>query len=1021
MLNTKNILSKSVILAGQLPLVYLVQQHPDWIKNYPKDAIILFLGYEILLFLLGFGRKIWKIVWTDNLEKEIVEASAGWVLNSVRTYFSGFRKRYNKRLYFDNRFFNMKGLRTQGTFTLELDKVFVDLKITPATKNSPINFKLLEQRKLNNSRPVWDFLRIYLKNKDNYGTYFAMIGSPGCGKTTLLQHIALVFANNKQKSVRLPPLTPVFLYLRNHIDEICNNGDNLSLSQVAHNYFSKESIFNELNPPKNWFENQLIKGKCIILLDGLDEVAKLEQRIKVSEWVSNQIKIYAKCPFIITSRPHGYYSAPLSGVHILEVQPFHQDQVKKFVHSWYREVEIFSTGKNDAGIHNLAENNANDLLNRLQELPALSKLTVNPLLLTMISIVHRYRGQLPGRRVELYSEICDVLLGHWRSAKGIANTITAAQARVVLQPLAAEMMHRHVRQISIKDASNIIKPFLKTINQRVNNAEEFLLQVQESSGLVHESELKEWSFAHLSFQEYLAASDFHGNKKDLDFSSIVNDSWWHETLRLYAAQGDATELVKSCSNHDDIIALSLAVDCLEEALQIEEETRTLIISMIVDNLDSEDKQKQILSAKVYLKRNTLKHYQLNENIYILQNAISNVEYQLFLNYKEKQGEYRQPDHWLHCGFNKGEGKNPVSGLRPQDTIEYCAWLSLEDDDRYKYRLPYLDEILEYSKIKSDDSSIYWCIDEDEIKLTPSSHIYNNLPRYIEINLNKSKNDWITFKIRIPIEACLSNNRAKAIEAYESIIENFSEQLAIDIKNNIGASDSKEKVRVISSVLNRNNYADIDFGEKIRSHFFFDKEEHEVESIRLSQGLPFGLYHALIEDHESTNKKKLDSIREHTLSLDHIAHNAITIAIENFLEISHEHLSKAEQQNTKDKKHDPNTTDEKIKERFKYKMKSLISTYIDAYHLSELLISVFISENNTQYKLRVAMHNILIEIIFFIMQSKEDESINIMKVLKRDNIDQKLMPVLFWLITSTKTQYNKYIFDRLLLVKEKYNN
>ncbi|MEU7661934.1 hypothetical protein AB0B60_26120, partial [Streptomyces lincolnensis] len=31
----------------------------------------------------------------------------------------------------------------------------------------------------------------------------------------------------------------------------------------------------------------------------------------------------------------------------------------------------------------------------------------NPLLLTMIANVHRYRGQLPGSRAELYAEMCD--------------------------------------------------------------------------------------------------------------------------------------------------------------------------------------------------------------------------------------------------------------------------------------------------------------------------------------------------------------------------------------------------------------------------------------------------------------------------------------------------------------------------------------------------------------------------------------------------------------------------------------
>ncbi len=47
---------------------------------------------------------------------------------------------------------------------------------------------------------------------------------------------------------------------------------------------------------------------------------------------------------------------------------------------------------------------------RLDGAPGLYDLTVNPLLLTMIATVHRYRGALPGSRVDLNGEICQVML-----------------------------------------------------------------------------------------------------------------------------------------------------------------------------------------------------------------------------------------------------------------------------------------------------------------------------------------------------------------------------------------------------------------------------------------------------------------------------------------------------------------------------------------------------------------------------------------------------------------------------------
>jgi predicted NACHT family NTPase len=83
-----------------------------------------------------------------------------------------------------------------------------------------------------------------------------------------------------------------------------------------------------------------------------------------------------------------------------------------------------------------ARQQADDLLRRIVRTPALLALAVNPLLLTMITTVHRYRSSLPGRRVELYAEICEVFLGKRQQSRGIEIDMTPAQKQSVLQPLA---------------------------------------------------------------------------------------------------------------------------------------------------------------------------------------------------------------------------------------------------------------------------------------------------------------------------------------------------------------------------------------------------------------------------------------------------------------------------------------------------------------------------------------------------------------------------------------------------------
>ena len=85
-----------------------------------------------------------------------------------------FDLRYKKHLIFEHRVFNVRGLRTQGTFTLEVDKVYVGLRITPSdnpNKSPP----LINSEALSGNRPIWDFLRQPLK-------ILAVIGAPGCGR-----------------------------------------------------------------------------------------------------------------------------------------------------------------------------------------------------------------------------------------------------------------------------------------------------------------------------------------------------------------------------------------------------------------------------------------------------------------------------------------------------------------------------------------------------------------------------------------------------------------------------------------------------------------------------------------------------------------------------------------------------------------------------------------------------------------------------------------------------------------------
>jgi hypothetical protein len=418
----------------------------------------------------------------------------------------------------------------------------------------------------------------------------AILGAPGSGKTTLMRYMTLMYALRKPRRLhpQAPDFIPVLLYLRDIYPQMIQNPD-LPLADLLTNWVQDLQRTNPLTPPEGWFAKKLKQKRLLILLDGLDEVADEQDRKWVSWWVDLQMYEHPETAFILTSRPLGYQHAQLTeGVTVLEVAPLTDKQVREFVNQWYREIEIKTQGHDDLGVREDASRQAKQLLQEIDTSQALQDLAENPLLLTMIATVHRRRGSIPRNRVELYRDICQVLLEKRQQAKGIPDVLTASQKQAILQPLSLELMRRKTRKFTLADIDPLLTAKLANLPQVQFTPADFLKRLQEVDALIAKEQEGEFEFAHLSFQEYLAAVEIEATHQEACLLEVFSDAeklaWWAETMTLYAAQGDATRLIETALADPGFEKLLLAIDFWQVAVTVDATVQTALLKKLQEPL-----------------------------------------------------------------------------------------------------------------------------------------------------------------------------------------------------------------------------------------------------------------------------------------------------------------------------------------------------------------------------------------------------------------------------------------------------
>jgi HEAT repeat protein len=388
----------------------------------------------------------------------------------------------------------------------------------------------------------------------------AVIGAPGSGKTTLLKYIALSFAR-RQAKYRLgldEDRLPVIVTLRDFnkfVEEVDRSVTGYpgpgSESLESYVTWFHDRHFPSLKLPAGFFAALLSERGCVVLMDGLDEVADSSKRERIARFVESCAEWYYGNRFVVTSRPRGYEAGRqyLAGrFNECTIQDLDEEQIISFVTSWYLAVTLDREGDTLTARDHAAKS-AEDLREAIKS-EQIRPLATNPLLLSILALIHQRGNRLPQRRVALYEECIEFLLGFWRQVQGgeaareLAGIggLTLAEKRLIIEPVALWLHERgesgaevSLEELEQQVALQFEELFGRPKEDAIKRAASFVDIIVDHAGLLVERETGVFTFAHLTFQEFLAARALADRGDYIEFiRPRLHDPWWREVILLLA-------------------------------------------------------------------------------------------------------------------------------------------------------------------------------------------------------------------------------------------------------------------------------------------------------------------------------------------------------------------------------------------------------------------------------------------------------------------------------------------------------